>query len=122
MLFLVSICAISTVSASENVSDTTAIDDAISEDVVTSFDEDLSAEVEDNAVSAQEDNNDVESQDVLAGQQDDVLSATPISYLDYKIDLNDNGYEISAKDGGTIYYYMEPCQTYALNLIISILH
>ena len=72
MLFLVSICAISTVSASENVSDTTAIDDAISEDVVTSFDEDLSAEVEDNAVSAQEDNNDVESQDVLAGQQDDV--------------------------------------------------
>ncbi|WP_405275385.1 Ig-like domain-containing protein [Methanobrevibacter sp.] len=115
MLFLVSICAISTVSASENVSDTTAIDDAISEDVVTSFDEDLSAEVEDNAVSAQEDNNDVESQDVLAGQQDDVLSATPISYLNYKIDLNDNGYEISAKDGGTIYYYMEPCQTYALN-------
>ena len=51
--------------------------EVINEDpVVTSFDEDLSAEVEDNAVSAQEDINDVESQDVLAGQQDDVLSDT----------------------------------------------
>lgn len=112
MLFLVSICAISTVSASENVSETTAIDDAISEDVVTSVNEDLNDEIENNAVSAYDD---IESHDVSASQQDDVLSGIPISYFDYKINLNDNGYEISAKNGGTIYYYMEPCQTYAIN-------
>ena len=112
MLFLVSICAISTVSASENVSETTAIDDAISEDVVTSVNEDLNDEIENNAVSAYDD---IESHDVSASQQDDVLSGIPISYFDYKINLNDNGYEISAKNGGTISYYMEPCKTYAIN-------
>ena len=115
MLFLVSICAISTVSASENVTDTVATDDANSGDLATSFNEDLNVEIEDDVVSSNNED-DVESQDVLASQKDDdVLSAVPISSLNYEIDLNDDGYVISGTNGGTITYYMAPCQTYAIN-------
>ena len=39
LLFIVSICTISAASASENVTDTVAIDDAVSDDVVTIFNE-----------------------------------------------------------------------------------
>jgi hypothetical protein len=117
LLFIVSIFAISSVSASENVTDSVAVDEAVSDDIVTSFNEDSISTIEDNDGNesiANED--DVKSQDVLTSQEDeDVLSATPISYLNYKINLNDNGYKISGTKGGTITYYMEPCQTYAIN-------
>lgn len=107
LLFIVSICTISAVSASENVTDTVAIDDVASDDIATSIDEDLSSEIED----------DTESQDVLASQDDsslsasesdDVLSGSGIMASQYALDLNNNGYEITSNTGGNIVYYLQP--------------
>jgi hypothetical protein len=106
----------STVSASENVTDAVAIDDAASDDIATSVNEDISTEIEDNVVASSDEDANTVNDDVLAStQDDDVLSGIPISHLNYKINLNDNGYKISGTKGGTITYYMQPCQTYAIN-------
>lgn len=111
LIFMVSICAISAVSASENVTDTVSVDDAVSDEAITSFDEDTSTEI----ASSDEDANSVNDDVLTSPHDEDVLSGMSISYLNYKINLNDNGYEISGTNGGTITYYMQPCQTYALN-------
>lgn len=121
ILFMISIFAISTVSASEDVNSTLTTDDAVSGDVVSSFNEDLAVESENSTISSDVDeinvnDDDVKGQDVLASYEDDeVLCATPISYLNYKIDLNDKGYDFSAASANTITYYLSPCQTYAIN-------
>ena len=47
LLLTVSICAISTVSAADNVTDAMAIDDAVSEDVVAVINDDTSNETDD---------------------------------------------------------------------------
>lgn len=107
LLFIVSICTISAASASENVTDTVAIDDTAGDDIVTSFNEDLSSKSEDN----------VESQEVLASEDDsslsasesdNVLSGSGIMASQYALDLNNNGYEITSKNGGNIVYYLKP--------------
>ena len=107
LLFIVSICTISAASASENVTDTVAIDDTAGDDIVTSFNEDLSSKSEDN----------VESQEVLASEDDsslsasesdNVLSGSGIMASQYALDLNNNGYEITSKNGGNIVYYLQP--------------
>ena len=49
LLFIVSICTLSAASASENVTDAVAIDDAVSDDAVTISDKDLSSEIDNNS-------------------------------------------------------------------------
>ena len=61
LLFIVSICTLSAASASENVTDTVAIDDAVSDDAVTISDEDLSSEIDDNS----------KNQEILANPESD---------------------------------------------------
>lgn len=122
LLFIVSICAISTVSAADNVTDTVAIDDVASDDVVTSFNEDLNSEIEDEKVSSYDDaiianEDDLKSEEVLTSTEtDDVLSyGVGVTSSQFSIKFNENGYKISSKNGGTIKYYLEPCTTYSYN-------
>ena len=49
LLFIVSICTLSAASASENVTDTVAIDDAVSDDAVTISNVDSSSKIDDNS-------------------------------------------------------------------------
>lgn len=109
LVFLVGICAISSASASENITDTVAAD-AILDDAPADLDEDLGSEIQ------EENADDAESPEVLASPQDeDTLSGVTVSHMFYSIDLNDDGYEISGTKGGTITYSMTPCQTMGVN-------
>ena len=49
LLFIVSICTLSAASASENVTDTVAIDDAVSDDAVIISNVDSSFKIDDNS-------------------------------------------------------------------------
>lgn len=125
LLFIVSICTMSAASASENVTDTVAIDDANSDDVVTSFDEDSNSEIQDNAVSSYNEDSsianveNIESQGnddspLSSAKSDDVLRGATVYYSQYSINLND-AYEITGTKGGNIVYYMAPYQIAAVN-------
>ncbi len=130
LLLIVGICAMTSVSASDNVTDVVASD---ADDVMVNIDEETSEVAASDVVTAADENeNDVESQDVLAssendttlaqGETDDVLSAYSITSSQYTINLNDE-YQISSKNGGKISYYLNPCQLngyYAYNFYFDI--
>lgn len=110
MLFIISIFAISSASA-ENVTDIVATDDA--GDIESISDEDLSTIIKSNDdIAANED--DV-NEEVLAIPQDDDVLSIDAPFRSYTVDLNDNGYTISGTNGGTITYYLSPCQTMGVN-------
>ena len=115
LLFIVSICTLSAASASENVTDTVAIDDAVSDDAVTISDKDLSSEIDDNSKN-QEVLANPESDDATLSEakSDDVLSGAGVVPSQYSINLNDE-YQIVGKNGGTIIYYLSPYQIMGMN-------
>ena len=51
---MMSICAVSAISAADNATDSVAIDDACNGDIITDFDEDLSKATVDNSVAIDE--------------------------------------------------------------------
>ena len=115
LLFIVSICTISAASASENVTDTVAIDDAVSDDVVTIFNEDLSSEIDDNTKNQEVLTNPETDDSTLSKvESDDVLSGAGVMQSQYSIDLN-NEYQIVGKNGGTIIYSLTPYQMMGIN-------
>ena len=115
LLFMVSICTISAASASENVTDTVAIDDANSDDVVTSFNEDSSSATEDtNIVTADNEKGDDSSLSATESN-DDVLGGTAILASQYTVDLNDNGYDVSFNDNKKITFNIKPYQIAPMN-------
>lgn len=95
LLIIVSICAISTVSATDDIesvasaddADALAVDEAVSDDIATSLDEDLEKSIEsDNEV-------------ISTSQNDEKLSSIP--YTAYSVTLNDE-YTISSYSSGKI--------------------
>ena len=115
LLFIVSICTLSAASASENVTDTVAIDDAVSDDAVTISDKDLSSEIDDNSKN-QEILANPESDDATLSEakSDDILSGAGVLPSQYSINLNDE-YQIVGKNGGTIIYGLTPYQMMGMN-------
>ena len=116
LLIIVSICAISTVSAAEDVADVVTIsesdddlitDDATANEVTSNFEQDLEAAEETNdeeiISSSQEDNQ------LTLDQSDEMLSSS--SYSLYSIDLNDE-YEISSYAKGKISGTVSPPPSY----------
>ena len=115
LLFIVSICTISAASASENVTDTVAIDDAVSDDVVTIFNEELSSEIDDNTKNQEVLTNPETDDSTLSKvESDDVLSGAGVMPSQYSINLNDE-YQIVGKNGGTIIYSLTPYQMMGIN-------
>ena len=115
LLFIVSICTLSAASASENVTDTVAIDDAVSDDAVSISDEDSISEIDDNSKN-QEILANPESDDATLSEakSDDILSGAGVMPNQYSINLNDE-YQIVGKNGGTIIYYLSPYQMTGMN-------
>ena len=110
----------SSVSATDNVTDIVASDS--SDDVVTALEEEEIGEVAaDDAVADPNENaTEINSSDVLSSSEndsvvavadsDDVLS-TKVSSLQYKVNLNDNGYTISSTKATAIKIPVTPCTT-----------
>ena len=112
ILLIVSICAISTVSAADNATDAVAIDDANTSDTIANMDEDISKATADDAVAIENDeNNEVlasEEESALSQDQSgDVLSGLPVKSYQYKVVILD-GNEIQATKSGNLNYYLEP--------------
>ena len=120
LLFLIiGICAMSSVSATDNVTDIVASD--ASDDVVTALEEEEIGEVAADVVADPNENaTEIKSPDVLSSSEndsvvavadsDDVLSAK-VSRLQYSVNLNDNGYTISSTKATTIKIPVTPCTT-----------
>lgn len=108
LLLIVSICAMSTVSAADNATDSVAIDDA-NDDAITNFEENTieTTEETDNVekLSANEDSA------LTKDQSDDKLSAPTSSYDLYNIYLAED-YEISSYSKGTIKGTITPPPTF----------
>ena len=110
LLLTVSICAISTVSAVDNVTDAVAVDDAV-------INEDTSDEIDDvtNIVKT-----DVKNEDKLASPQNDskltveesseVLSASSAPANLYKINFAQTNYSFAAINGALIKLTIDPCK------------
>lgn len=126
---MVSICTISAASASENITDTVTIEDAVSDDAVTIYNEDSGSEIKENTLSSSDENisiateneieipNELDKQDNLplsAAETEDVLLATGVLANQYSITFNQE-YEISSTTGGTIVYYLQPYQMMSIN-------
>ncbi len=117
LLLTVSICAISTVSAADNVTDAVAVDDASFNDVSAVINDDASDEIDDmtNEVKA-----DVKNEDKLASPQNDsalaveesteVLSASSASSSQYKINFTKPAFTFAAVKGAKITFTIDPCK------------
>ena len=117
LLIVVSICAISTVSATDDVADVVAtseasddltIDDATANELTTNFEQDLektAEETNDDEIIASSQEDDQLTQD----QSDEILSSS--SYMQYNVYLNDE-YQISSYSQGTIKGTISPPPTY----------
>ena len=115
LLFIVSICTLSAASASENVTDTVAIDDAVSDDAVTIFNEDSSSEIDEDSKNQEILANPETDESTLSkAKSDDVLSGAGVMPSQYSIDLKD-AYQIDGKQGGTIIYSITPYQMMGMN-------
>ena len=122
LLLTVSICAISTVSAADNVTDAMAIDDAVSDDVVSVINDDTSNETDD---VINEIKTDVKSEDKLASPQNDtalaveesseVLSASSTPANLYKINFTQSTYSFAAVNGAKIKFTIDPCKNTRYN-------
>ena len=109
LLLIVSICAISTVSAADNATDAVAIDDASAGDAITNFDEDTIETAEEIADGEKLSANDDSA--LTKDQTDDVLSAPTSSYDLYNIYFEED-YEISSYSKGTIKGTISPPPSY----------
>ena len=110
LLFIVSICTLSAASASENVTDAAAIDDA-----ATILNENSSLEIDDNSKNQEVLANPESDDSTLSeAKSDDVLSGAGILPIQYSINLNDE-YQIDGKNGGTIIYGLTPYQMSGIN-------
>lgn len=118
LLLIVGICAMSSVSAADNVTDVAATD-AAGDDVVATLDEEINEDAAGDTIAvSNEEEKDIETQDVLASSDDgqalaknasdEVLSAYPITYDMYSITLK-SSYRISSTSGGTITFNLKPC-------------
>ena len=110
LLFIVSICTLSAASASENVTDAAAIDDA-----ATILNENSSLEIDDNSKNQEVLANPESDDSTLSeAKSDDVLSGAGILPSQYSIDLQDE-YQIVGKNGGNIIYSLTPYQVMGMN-------
>lgn len=119
IFLIIGICAMSSVSATDNVTDVVASD--ASDDVVTALEEEEIGEVAaDDAVADPDENTtEIKSPDVLSSSEndsvvavadsDDVLSAK-VSSLQYKVNFNDK-YTISSTKATAIKIPITPCTT-----------
>ena len=115
LLFIVSICTLSAASASENVTDTVAIDDAVSDDAVIISNVDSSSKIDDNSKNQEVlANPETDDATLSEAKSDDVLSGAGILPSQYSIDLQDE-YQIVGKNGGKIIYSLTPYQVMGMN-------
>lgn len=109
LLLIVSICAISSVSAADNATDAILSED-ISEDVVTNVDEDIYETSADESLAAEENSEVLASGDEPVISQDQTsnpVSGLPVESWKYTVKIQDNN-KISATGGGKFYYYLKP--------------
>lgn len=104
ILLIAGICMMSVASATDDITDTVAIDDANTDDISTSFEDDL-----------EKNNEQPITNEIMASEDDSKLSldesgvaVSSVSGDQYKIDLKKE-YEISAKEQGDIEYRRVPC-------------
>ena len=109
LLLIVSICAISSVSASDNATDAISADD-VSEDAVTNVDEDIYETGADESLAAEENSEVLASGDEPVISQDQTsnpVSGLPVESWKYTVKIQDNN-KISATGGGKFNYYLKP--------------
>lgn len=110
ILLMMSICAVSAISAADNATDSVAIDDACNGDIITDFDEDLSKATADNSVAIDENKEILASggeQTLSQDQSSEVHSGLPVSSYQYQVIIQD-GNQIQATKSGKINYYLKP--------------
>ena len=109
LVFIVSICAITSVSAADNATDAISTDD-VSEDVVTNVDEDIYETTAEESLAVEENNEILASEDEPVISQDQTsnpVSGLPVESWKYTVKIQDNN-KISATGGGKFYYYLKP--------------
>nr|WP_294999862.1 Ig-like domain repeat protein [uncultured Methanobrevibacter sp.] len=115
LLFIVSICAISSASATDDATDTIATDNVESDGTVADIDEDAyEATADDNAEIEENDNvlSGVKDESILSkDESEDVLSGLPVYSNQYSIQIWDDN-QISSTGGGKFYYYLSPYNAY----------
>ncbi len=122
LLLIVGICAISTVSATDNLTDTVTVDDANSGDVAEVINDETSGATDDATNEVKED---AKTEDTLASTQDDttlaadkssdVLSSSPATASMYKIAFTQKSYSFNGINGANITYTIDPCKNTKYN-------
>lgn len=117
LLLIVGICAISSVSAADDVSEVVTADDAQVDEVATVIEEEVAAVEETDTVAAQEDDDKVsaseDAQIVSKDESSDVLSYSPFPDADdYDISFKYSSYILSGSlNDKKVYYSITPCKS-----------